>query len=184
MLRFTLVCRPACELVHRRTRLSAQRRTSERQPSTLGSMLVKVDNGFNVVINDWCRQCGQNIKRRQAFIRDLSNDHKVYEPRIGSYRLPYPDCLPNPLAFNSFLFKAFGCEVMMQRLWYTHHVWRYVLCLRGDLTNLWRYLRSAQEADVTDKTVDKLNSYQIKPRLPDLTRDTSCESCSSIRSRV
>ena len=48
-------------------------------------------------------------------------------PRIGNYRLPMATTSMNNegrKAFLSFLFRAFGQEVMAERSWYIRHVWR------------------------------------------------------------
>ena len=82
-----------------------------------------------------------------------------YCPRIGNYRLPIATTLSfcsesARVTFLSFLFRAFGQEVMAERSWYIRHV-------QGDAyytSALWWCISSAQDEHVTDKTVDHLTN--------------------------
>ena len=139
MLRLTQVCRSACELVYRRTRLSAHGCNPACQ------------RGFSVAVEvtSRCNDCSDCYER----VRSLSEN--VDETSIGDYHLPYPNCVQNPLLLNSFLFQAFGLGIMMERSWYTRLIWKDVLNPKERIVSVrWTSIRSTEEVDVTDETDD------------------------------
>ena len=152
MLRVTLVCRTACELVHRRTRLSDQRRRC-----TFRWFPFQTEPGSNR-----CSACNADLKR---VCGSGSDTERV--PKIGNYRLPK---FAQGEAFNSFLFQTFGCEVMMCRSWYIqHNLDNEKYCCeildRYEYGNayriLWGGLKWCDDENVTDETVDNILKREV-----------------------
>ena len=141
MLRLTCACRAACELVHRRTRLSAR-------PSSLCARCTLI----NMPGRRRCRACDADLNPSG------SDTLYRYTPRIGNYRLPankftIPITTLYKCSFLSFLFKVFGQAVMAERSWYINHIWR-----DKDATALWLCTCSAEDENVTDKDFEYLLS--------------------------